>query len=239
MFNVIDSQAYEDLIRMLFDLYAGAFLNLDKLFSSILKNPFDDFSSFVLNLNSELFEGKADAQLPEEVLFSKTCFKKSEMACPTQKNVKNLQNHAQSEVHADSQDLLKFDFHPEPGLLLVHKFHSIFTGSTNSLKKFLDLNSSIFTFVDGAKSRKNRQETRARKVIQYHTPCNFKAKLHRTVTNSANFEDVILNCGGAAEHPPIKKKISKEKGQPKFRDNLEMKLKKKREQFLAKPLLNY
>ena len=125
LFNILDISQYEDAIRMLFDHQSGVFLNFDKLLHNCVKNiPNDDFSAFVLSLNSAIFENQATAErVPEQVQFSKTYVKLIDQSSANSKASKNNANAA-SVVSPSVGELLKFEINFQKGMFLVHKIRT-------------------------------------------------------------------------------------------------------------------
>lgn len=229
LFNAISEEAYQDLMRILFDLYAGAFLLLEEILKNFTKNPTDELTQFVFGLNKELFRGKTDSKFEEEILFARTCFKQSELNFPAQKNSKFFQANVQVEQVPESPELLKFEFSPEKALLFVHRIPSIFYGEANTLKKFLDNSSQILFFVSNKKAKAPQEENFARKMITHKIPYIFNSKLQKEISVGANFEDVVLSVSKSNEGHLRRKKITKMSGNQIFKEKLELLFKKMRE----------
>lgn len=203
LFDVIDVQAYEDLIRIIFDASAGAFFSAEKIFTSILKTPTDDFTNFVFALNADMFEGKIDGLEAEEVLFAKTCHRQSELSAlahrPSRAAVGSVPLLAQS----DPAELFKFEFYSSLQVLIVHKLKSAFAGSVNTMTKFLKKHSQVLAFCrePDARPRKTRCQRGAlsRKIVHYAIRRMLVPRVQKTASITSGTEDVVLSLGARPE----------------------------------------
>lgn len=134
LFEAMEPQAFEDLMRAFFDLYAGPFLSLDRIITAFLKNPNDDLTGFVFTLNADIFE-KRPPILPEHALFARTCARQAELLSTASRSAKSTDH--------DPPELLKFELIEDPPALLIHKLRSLCSGPPNCFRGFLEDNEQI------------------------------------------------------------------------------------------------
>ena len=226
LFDVIDCQAFEDLMRLLFDLHAGPFLSLDKLLSAFAKNTADELAPFVLALNAEMFEGKTENLPCEEVLFAKTCFRQSELLSQAHKNTKA--GSASHPLTPEAPELLKFELISSLNILLIHRLRSPFVGGPNTVGKFLEQNFAVLAFGATANSSSQtparrprpRPETRTKKITHQSIRSIFASKTHRTMATTVDTEDRILSLAPTSKTEIEKRKEQKKKFVQLFRDKL-------------------
>lgn len=160
--NVIDSEFFEDLLSCLLSDQTGVFLNLDKIFSNIVKEiPTHEIDQFVINLNRGLFrrtrsEGYSietmekgseehsvddgsemvfpSTRNEECWLFLKTCHKLSLLTFKGKANCK--QSQIQSYINNNNlvnDHLLKFEYLLKDQMFVIHKIKSFYKQTTKQV----------------------------------------------------------------------------------------------------------
>jgi hypothetical protein len=163
--SVIDSEFFEDILSCLLSEYTGVFLNLDKIFSNIIKEiPTHEIDQFVININQNLFRKKEKSeemthtpepqepkngslleeeriypktQNEEEWLFLKTCHKLSLLTFKSKANCK--QSQIQSYINNNNlvnDHLLKFEFLLKDQKFIIHKIKSFYNQITTKQVNF-------------------------------------------------------------------------------------------------------
>jgi histone deacetylase complex regulatory component SIN3 len=222
LFGILDISQYEDAIRMLFDHQSGVFLNFDKLLHNCVKNiPNDEFSAFVLNLNSEIFDSQsASPKIAEQVLFAKTYIKLIEQSSANSRASKNNTN-AVSIVNPNAGELLKFEINFERGMFIVHRVRTALEVDTKagvtSPGTFIEQSLPIMSRPVIAQSA---PKTHGRvKKVAYNSIVHFLDLMKQELAfGKSGTEDVAFSFHNHSSLDARKKRICKLKKVKKFRE---------------------
>lgn len=200
--EAIDAGGFEDLLRMLFDREAGAFLCLDRIVSAFVKHAFDETTDCVLDLHFGNKEDPADRKMAEEVLLSRVCHRQAEVAEQQQNTGKKRRWMADN---ARPAEVFKFEYLISYGLLIIHKLESVFGDNVCSLKTFLEHYYPLLSEPLCSKTRKSQKNRSPSKIANYSTFSFCKSESGRTVVQG-HTEDVVLKGMNAHEDDTERRK---------------------------------
>lgn len=213
--DIIDNQKYEDLMRMLFDLKAGVFFSIDKIFLSFCKNQLDELSNFSFNMSSTTFDGLSNFSEPEESIFAKVCYKQLDLQNVSQKVSKANNSISSKILNAEICEILKFEYIIKDDLFLIYRLKSIFPTSLNTLKDFLEKNNHLMMFKIKSELSINENNN---VICRYRLPIAFINKYQKSGPIFSNTEDVILNQVREDHDLLERRRVEKEKRRQKFYD---------------------